>query len=170
MPVTTSQAVQQPHRWQLALATSPHFISPVVNSPEHGLMPVGFACTGHILAGQSPADHGMIMMLDPSPAQLHIVETSCIACLTTQQIGLKQCSCEIWRDNVRIHWQTWHALLSGFYFSVFLYSRSFLTFFFFLLTGYEWWWCARVETQKIWTHTHYKPRFSSYLSQFINLL
>ena len=42
-------------------------------------MPVWFAGAGHILAGESSADDGVIMMLDSSATEFYVVETGSVA-------------------------------------------------------------------------------------------
>ncbi len=49
--------------------------------PEHWLMPIRFAGSGHVLSSKSAADHRMIVMLYTPTAQLDVIETCSISCL-----------------------------------------------------------------------------------------
>lgn len=47
--------------------------------PEHGLVPVWFVGSCHILSSQSATDHSMIMMLHTPSAQFDVIETRSIS-------------------------------------------------------------------------------------------
>ena len=52
-------------------------------------MPVGFPGASHIFAGESSADDGVVMMLDPSPPEFDVVEAGGVAGDPDVPAGLK---------------------------------------------------------------------------------
>ena len=52
-------------------------------------MPVGFSGASHVFAGESSADDGVVVMLDPSPPEFDVVEAGGVAGDPDVPAGLK---------------------------------------------------------------------------------
>lgn len=53
--------------------------------PEHGLVPVGLCSSCHVFSSQSPAHHGVVMVLHTSAAQFDVTKAGSIPCLGENQ-------------------------------------------------------------------------------------
>ncbi len=73
--------------------------------PEHWLMPIRFAGSGHVLSSKSAADHRMIVMLYTPTAQLDVIETCSISCLEHKHWRTLLLKCMMQSDPVQFLWK-----------------------------------------------------------------
>ncbi len=73
--------------------------------PEHWLMPIRFAGSGHVFSSKSAADHRVIMMLYTATAQLDVIEACSISCLEHKHWRTLLLKCMIESDPVQFLWK-----------------------------------------------------------------